>query len=83
LIADKNSRAKLVVGRKWSLDQIYALVTHEGIELSVDLEVFIGAVVEALGSPAFVMTKKGLKKRIKAILPHVLEEIKKASVEVV
>jgi hypothetical protein len=76
-------RDRVVVGRKWNNPNIYTLVESERIEMRILLDDFINALAVEMGSPAFLMTKAGLKERLKLAATAALDEIKKASAQVV
>jgi hypothetical protein len=76
------NKAKIVVGRKWNNPEIYVKVTDNEIDMAVNSADFINALVEELGSPALIMTKEGLKARLRDAFTKVLSEIKTASIKV-
>ena len=75
--------SKVVIGRKWSNPQIYAYVDGDKIEMQISLEDFLTGLVDEIGSPATLLTKAALKARVLAASRAVVEEVKKASLEVV
>lgn len=79
-MADK--REKLCVGRYWDEPKIYACVDSEKIEMRVWLDDFMEALAKELGAP-WVWSEAAMKEKLIAASARALEEIKKASHQVV
>lgn len=72
----------VVVSRQWTRPEIRVDVTADGIAIAMSLPDFLTALAAELGSPAAVMTKAQLSRRIEAAAAAVVEHMKGASVPV-
>lgn len=71
--------SKVVIARKWNSPHITATITNEEISLTMSLADFVFALAEEVGSPTFIITKKGLKEAILSAGAKVEAEMKDAS----
>lgn len=76
-------RSAVVVSRLWKKPEILCQVTEDGISLSISGEHFIASVVESVGNPSLLVTKKQLEAALVRAFAEVIDEVKRASVAVV
>jgi hypothetical protein len=74
---------RVVVGRKWHKPDIYTRLDKEGIDLQMELDDFVLALLDELGSPTMIMTRAQLKARVHQAVEKVVSGIKDVSREVV
>lgn len=70
-------KTTVVVGRKWKNPNIEIKVTVDEIKVEMSLEDFLGALALETGNPTFMVTVKGLEKRLQAASLKVVEGMKK------
>jgi len=68
---------RVVVGRKWHKPDIYTRLDKEGIDLQMELDDFVLALLDELGSPTMI------KARVHQAVEKVVSGIKDVSREVV
>jgi hypothetical protein len=78
----KKSKTTVLVGRKWHEPEISISVGTEGIGISLSLEDFLKALAQEVGNPSFVVTIKGLEKRLLSASEAVVAGMKEETVRV-
>jgi len=68
-----------IVSRQWHNPSIEAFVTTKGIGASMDVQDVLVALVEQMGNPTMVMTKKQLLTKMQVAWEVVEKEIKEAT----
>lgn len=76
-------KSVVTVSRKWHSPTIQTTVSSEEISLSCDLVDFCEAVVQELGSVAWVFTDRTFRLKFDAAVARVLQGIKDESAKVV
>jgi hypothetical protein len=80
-------KQRIVVSRRWSHPQISCKITDDEINMSVDINEFLNALIAAIGTPPLQLTaakrKAWIARRIDDATGEVIDEIKRASVYVV
>lgn len=76
-------RYKVVVSRNWHQPDISLLVTDERIELWMEMDDFVKAVVTEIGNPTLMVTQSQLQKKLQAAATKVLEGMKRETVQIV
>ncbi len=66
----------IVISRKWKDLKIEAFMNDKEVGAQTDLEQFMKAVADQVGSPTFVMTRAQLLQRILDATEVVLKELK-------
>jgi hypothetical protein len=77
------AKYKVVITRNWHQPEISMLVTDERIELWMDMDDFVRAVVAEVGNPTFMVTGKQLQARLAAAAETVLSGMKRETVKIV
>ena len=68
-----------IVSRQWNNPSIEAFVTTKGIGASMDVQDVLVALVEQMGNPTMMMTKKQLLTKMQNAWEVVEKEIKEAT----
>jgi hypothetical protein len=75
-----NSRAVVVVGRKWHHPEITIAVSKPdltgGIEIQMKMDDFVTAVCQEIAHPAMVLTKRQLASNLRAAVEIVVSGMK-------
>lgn len=70
------------ISRKWNNPRIFIDVDNTGIDIKMDLDEFVSAILEEIGSPALTITRTQLKNKIKLAVEEVCLEMKKQTTPV-
>ncbi len=70
---------RVVISRYWHHPQISYRVTNDSISLGTDVRDYLAALVEEIGNPSMIMTKKQLLERLIAASHAVHGRIKESS----
>ena len=73
----------LTVSRKWNNPKIRTRIDHEGIDVSIELQDFLAALVQELGPVTWVFTDRTFQVKFDAAVARVLSGIKEETVKVV
>lgn len=73
--------SKVTISRYWNNPKISTIVTTEGISLTIELEDFITALKEEIGSVSTTFTKKSFSQQLDNAVITVLEKIKEESIK--
>jgi hypothetical protein len=80
-------KQRVVISRRWSHPAIDCKITEDEINMSMELSAFQAALIAAIGTPAFRLTRgarrRWLKARMDKAFVEIVDEVKKASVYVV
>jgi hypothetical protein len=74
---------KITISKKWNSPHIKTTVDHEGIGLQTDLEDFIIALKQEMGSITWTFKKDTFEKMLDEAIQKVLKGIKEESVKVI
>lgn len=72
----------VIISRQWNNPTIRAFMSKKDVGAEMELDEFLKAVLEIVGSPTFTMTKTQLANKIFAAKEQVLVEMKQATVHV-
>ena len=72
----------VIISRQWHNPAIRSYMTKKDVGAEMELDDFLKAVLEIVGSPTFTMTKNQLANKIFAAKEQILVEMKKATVHV-
>jgi hypothetical protein len=67
---------RVTVSRRWNNPTITSRITIDELSLSMDMDNFVIALIEELGSVAFVFTRKEIDKRVRESVFKILDGIK-------
>lgn len=67
----------ITITRFWHNPKITTTLSDESISLAIELKDFMEALVQELEFP--VLSKKGFRKKLRGVMPHILEVIKAES----
>lgn len=73
---------KIVVSRQWNNPQIRAFMNASEVGAEMDLQLFLGTLVEVMGNPTMLVTKAQLLSKLNDASEQILIEMKKATVHV-
>lgn len=73
---------KVIICRKWNNPKIEAWITRKEIGLSISLEDFLECLVEEMGNPSTMFTKKALLEKLQAATREIVKGVKKESVSI-
>lgn len=76
-------KTRLVISRQWDNPQIRAFVSQTEVGAEIELDDYIDAIVEQIGNPTLMVTKAGLKEKIRIASEAVLAELRKSTAHVV
>lgn len=69
--------------RLWNEPKIKTLINGDGILVSIEMDDFKTALLQEIGSVAFVFTQSGFKKVVEEAITRVLEGVKKETTKFV
>lgn len=72
----------ITVSRKWNNPTIAAFVDTHEVGATMYLDEFIDSLLEEIGSPTFIMTKAQLASKVKTAATTIVDEMKRATVNV-
>ena len=75
-------RHKVVISRHWDNPQITVSVNKDKIEVFSDIDDFITALLEELGSPTLILTRNQLKQKLRLATVKVIEKTKLTTAQV-
>lgn len=79
----QKNRSRVIVSRKWHEPEIRTFVDHKEVGSEIELDDFIQAVIEEVGNPTLLVTKKALHTAVKNAIQHVIHEMKAKTAHVV
>lgn len=69
----------VVVSRKWKNPEITAFVSQEQVGAKMDLQAFLGTLVEGIGNPTFYVTKAQLMAKMCDVSEQIIQEMKQST----
>lgn len=75
-------KSTITVSRKWNNPSIVSFVDANEIGSTMLLDEYLEAVLQIVGSPTFVLTRAQLAEKVKSASTQVVEEMKRATVNV-
>lgn len=72
----------IVVSRQWNKPTIRAFMTQKDVGAEMELNDFLTAILELVGSPTFTMTKNQLATKVFAAKEQIITELKNSTVHV-
>ncbi len=79
----KDNKVLLTISRYWHRPQIQTIINRDGIALTISFKDYLKALESELGDNLPIITKRGLKKKMKKITENLEERIKEESAKVV
>lgn len=76
-------KAVITISRYWDNPKIFTTISEDGINLQTDLDDFITALIQEIGSVTWVVTSPQFKKRVDKAVSTTLSKIKEESIKVV
>jgi len=73
----------VTISRHWSRPEITTRISKESISLQIDMDDFVKALKQEIGSVTFVFTQKEFESRLDVAIKNVLSKIKEESSKVV
>jgi len=73
----------VTISRYWDNPQIAITVDEEHIDLKIDIEDFLAALKDEIGSVRYIVTEKGFEERFDKAALNVMEKIKEESIKAV
>lgn len=73
----------LTISRKWHSPQIETTITQDSISLAIDIDDFLEAVSQEIGTVTWVFTEKSFRAKFDDAVSKVLAGIKEESAKVV
>jgi len=77
------SKRTLTISRHWHRPEITTTVSVEGISMNIDLDDFITALKEEIGSITMVFTQKKFELKVDNAVEAALQKIKEESIKAV
>lgn len=72
-------KTKTVISRHWDKPEITVRITNIGIGIEMNVDDMLKALVEEMGTPAFMFTKDVLKEKLIKAMRSVEQKVKEAS----
>jgi hypothetical protein len=73
----------VTISRKWNNPQIQHTLSGEGIAIEINLDDFITAIKEEVGSLTWTFRKQTFEKQLDEAVRAVIEEIKRETIKVI
>ena len=73
----------ITIMRKWNNPEIRLWMDHEEIGMQIKLDDFIEGLITEVGSVTTILTRQGIRNRIKQATQTVIESVKRESIKIV
>lgn len=77
-----NNKSIITISRYWNNPKITTTISQEGIAIQQDLNDFIAAIKQEVGSVAFVFTKNEFDKKFDNAVEKILSRVKEETIKV-